>query len=167
MKKKADGFEFEVREDGTAELIRYTQNVIRLVIPAKIRGYPVKRIGRYFAQKYQGSVGANKDLKEVVIADGVEEIDYQAFGACWYLKWVEIPASVTQIDPAVFCGSNQQLVFDERYARASTDYHAWREMGEDVHDPYRRVDTTQAIVIAGSYAEQFCKEREIPYTVKS
>ena len=41
-----------------------------------------------------------------------------------------------------------------------------REMGVDVHDPYRRVDTTQAVVIAGSYAEKFCKEREIPYTVK-
>ena len=29
MKKIAGGFEFEVRPDGTAELIRYTENVIR------------------------------------------------------------------------------------------------------------------------------------------
>ena len=67
----------------------------------------------------------------------------------------------------IFLGSRQQLVFDEQYARASTDYHVWREMGEDVHDPYRRVDTTEAVVISGSYAEKFCKERGIPYRVKN
>lgn len=167
MKKIADGFEFEVRPDGTAELIRYTENVIRLVIPAQIKGYPVKSISRYFAQRYKGSLDANKDLEEVIISDGVEEIDHAAFGACWYLKWVEIPASVTQIASTIFLGSRQQLVFDEQYARASTDYHVWREMGEDVHDPYRRVDTTEAVVISGSYAEKFCKERGIPYRVKN
>lgn len=57
------------------------------------------------------SMFANSQLLEtVVIEEGVEKIDRQAFSTCKELKKVSIPASVTEIGEMVFDKTNDALV---------------------------------------------------------
>lgn len=159
MKKIADGFEFEVREDGTAELIRFTEEVKKLVILAVIEGHPVKRIGDCFA--------INECIEEAIVPEGVEEIGFRAFGCCSSLRELTLPASVVKIGHQLVYNSGEKQVYDELYARACTDYHAWREMqAADVQSPYRTEYDTHVVVKAGSYAETYCKANRITYTAK-
>jgi len=167
MKKIADGFEFEIRPDGTAELIRFTDDEVKkLVIPAKIEGHPVKRIADRFATNRGGYSTRRECIEEAVVPEGVEEIGFQAFGYCENLRKLTLPASVVKIDRNLVEHSGAEKVYDELYARACTDYHLWRELQVDVHDPYREEYNTHVVVKAGSYAETYCKENRIPYTAK-
>jgi len=167
MKKIADGFEFEVREDDTAELIRFTEEVKKLVIPAVIAGHPVKRIGDHFAIN-QGEYSLDREcIEEAIVPEGVEEIGFRAFGCCSNLRKLTLPASVVKIGHQLVYYSGEKQVYDELYARACTDYHVWREMqAADVQSPYRTEYDTHVVVKAGSYAETYCKANRITYTAK-
>ena len=69
----------------------------RLVIPAKLGGKKVTRIGKY-------AFFDCKNLTSVVIPKGVKEIGGSAFEGCVSLKSVKIPEGVERIDHYAFKG---------------------------------------------------------------
>lgn len=166
MKKVADGFEYEIRADGTAELLRFTKEMSRLVIPAQIEGIPVKRISDHFATRREDLIMRRDCLEEAVISEGVEEIGFQAFAYCPNLRTVKIPASVTRIDTHLVYHSGVEKVYDPVHAQACTDYHLWRELGGCIYDEYSEEYTTSVIAPKGSAAEKYCRENQIPCTAK-
>lgn len=52
----------------------------------------------------------SQQLETIVIEEGVEKIDRQAFAGCIELKEVSIPTSVTEIGEKVFDKANDALV---------------------------------------------------------
>lgn len=74
-------YEYTILDDGTAEITKYKGNKTGVVIPSKISGYSITRIGKF---AFMGS----KSLESVVIPESIEFIDYGAFTACTNLKSV-------------------------------------------------------------------------------
>lgn len=70
-------FEYTVLDDGTAEITKYNGNTSKLVIPNKIDGYTVKKIG-------YSAFWNCKELTSVTIPSSVEEIEESAYGHYYY-----------------------------------------------------------------------------------
>lgn len=88
-------YEYTVKEDGTAEIVKADPNCKDKQIPAELDGHPVTSIGvTAFSQ-------CNK-LTDVIIPEGVTSIGPGAFIFCAKLKSVSIPDSVTLIDNCAF-----------------------------------------------------------------
>ena len=70
-------------------------SVKSIIVPAEYKGIPVKTIGAssFFGSPY---------LTSVIISEGVEEIELDAFGFCPALENVYLPQSIRRIDNAVF-----------------------------------------------------------------
>ncbi len=83
-------FEYEVLEDGTANIISYAGEATELVIPSEIDGHKVTSIGEW---SFEGS----DTLKSVKIPNSVIEIGEFAFVNCVELEKVEIPSSIIYI----------------------------------------------------------------------
>ena len=91
-------FEFEVLEDGTAEITKYTGSDEELTIPSELYGYAVSSIG--------GMAFINRGgLTSVTISDGIKEIDLLAFYNCTNLSSITIPDSVININLSAFEGT--------------------------------------------------------------
>ena len=89
-------WEYEVLDDGTAEITDYSGSAEALVIPSMLDGHTVTTIG------FEAFYGC-KSLTNVTIPEGVTSIDSLAFANCDNLTNVTIPASVTStIDYGVF-----------------------------------------------------------------
>ena len=93
-----------VDEDGDGRFEYYTVEAVDaanigsdVTIPGNINGVPVKVITDL-------SGGWASSVENVVIEEGVEEINAQAFGDTQNLKTVEIPSTVTKIDNSAFAG---------------------------------------------------------------
>lgn len=82
-------YEYEILDDGTAEITKYNGEDTELVIPSEIDGYKVTSIGYYAFYK--------KDCTSLTIPDSVTNIGYYAFGSCKGLTSITIPDSVTDI----------------------------------------------------------------------
>lgn len=111
-------FDYEILDDGTAELIAYTGKATELTIPSTLNGYKVTSIGSWsFANcenltnitipntitiinghAFHGCTG----LAEITIPDSVKEIYYGAFIDCTNLKVVTIGKGITTISSATF-----------------------------------------------------------------
>ncbi len=87
-------YEYDILDDGTAEITGYTGSDTNLVIPSKIGGVNVTKIGN--------SAFYCCSLVSVTIPDSVTEIGSWAFGACTSLVSVNIPDSVTEIGYGAF-----------------------------------------------------------------
>lgn len=94
MEKETHGsYTYQVLEDGTVEILAYNGNDEVVVIPAKLKGRFVTRIGnRAFIFKHT--------LKSVHIPSGVTAIGERAFHCCRQLRSVDIPDSVAAIGGA-------------------------------------------------------------------
>ncbi len=70
-------------------------SVTSVIIPAEYKGVPVKAVGAssFFGSDY---------LKTVVIANGVEEIQVDAFGLCPSLEEVRLPQSIRRVYESAF-----------------------------------------------------------------
>ncbi|MGN0450088.1 MAG: leucine-rich repeat protein [Ruminococcus sp.] len=88
-------YEYTIRDDGTAEITKYKGNQTGVVIPSKISGYSITRIGKF---AFMGS----KSLENVVFPESIKYIDYGAFTACTNLKSVTFSDSDNYIDIARF-----------------------------------------------------------------
>ncbi|MGN1420393.1 MAG: leucine-rich repeat domain-containing protein [Eubacterium sp.] len=91
-------FEYELMDDGTAEITDYTGSATDLTIPSTLDGFTVTSIGhRAFADS------ANLDrIVKVTVPNSVTNIGGQAFCNCTSLESVTIPDSVTNIDGLAF-----------------------------------------------------------------
>ena len=129
--RAAEPFAYELLEDGTAVVTRYTGRASVVEIPAELGGVPVReigeeaflgceritritipegavRIGRY-AFEYCTS------LTSVTIPQSVREIGYGAFKNCVSLKEITLPETLSLLESCVFenCASLERVVFPE------------------------------------------------------
>lgn len=74
---ESNDFEYTVLDDGTAEITKYNGSTSKLVIPTKIDGYTVKKIG-------YSAFWNCKELTSVTIPSSVEEIEESAYGHYYY-----------------------------------------------------------------------------------
>ncbi len=88
-------FTYDLLEDGTVKITKYTGTEKDVVIPETIGGKKVTEIGR------RAFVG-QKTITSVKIPNGVKKIGYDAFYDAHALKTIEIPESVTEIDEGAF-----------------------------------------------------------------
>lgn len=84
------------------EITKYIGNSVKVRIPSKIEGEPVKAIGK---EAFSGS-----GIMSVEIPDSVTEIGEGAFCFCKGLTNVTIPDSVTKIGYLVFNGCAEQII---------------------------------------------------------
>ena len=114
-----------------------------VIIPAG-----VKNIGWNAFENY-------KSVKTIVIPDGVERIGYCAFYECSYLLSVNIPDSVTIIEEAAFSG-----------CKNLKDINIPNTVKEIQDDVFFGCDNLTIHTPAGSYAEQYAKENNIPFVAE-
>ena len=89
-------FDFEVR-DGQAVVTAYTGEGTDVIIPDTFAGFPVTAIESFaFSQK--------KEIKNVVIPEGIEYIYHSAFENCSSLTSVSLPQSLKAIYLYAFAG---------------------------------------------------------------
>ncbi len=147
MKRLAQNhFEYGLREDGTAVILRYTGNFSNLNLPREIRGHTLTEI----------AAGAFRDNPKT----------FQ----------ISIPGTVTSIGEDAFrnCGTDRSV--DENLARAYTarcrrdleemfgygyEYYEGRMMSGE--DPYKTGRKLKITVKRDGYAEQYCKANGIDY----
>ena len=72
-----------------------------IVIPSVIDGHAVVAIGSYAI--------SSKSIKEIVLSDGIESLDWFAFADCPSLTSVSIPESVTSIGYGTFNGVSKSF----------------------------------------------------------
>lgn len=113
-------FEYELFDDGTAEIIKYSGYGVKITIPSEFEEHTVTRIGdRAFSDRenleiltipnsvtYIGEYAFEKciNLKNITIPDGVTFLSEGVFSKCTSLKKITIPNSITSIDTYAFNG---------------------------------------------------------------
>ena len=102
--KTFGNFEYEVNDNGTIGIAKYTGNETNVTIPETIEGKKVTSIGAYAF--YECS-----SLKEITIPSGVTSIEKNTFDGCSSLQQITIPDSVINIGDDTFygCESLQQI----------------------------------------------------------
>ena len=88
-------WEYVLREDGTAEITKYTGDVDELKIPSTLGGYSVTVIGE---RAFYGC----RSLVDVILPDTVTTICDYAFFNCLNLAEVVVPESVLSIGGSAF-----------------------------------------------------------------
>lgn len=119
-KNVLENYEYNILEDGTVEIARYTGNDAKIAIPDSIDGKKVSRIGdSSFAEceslvsvEAPAGIAAVKDyafyhcgsLEEVTFKDGLKRIGEHVFSGCGKLKNVGFPGNVEGIGWEAFAG---------------------------------------------------------------
>ena len=126
---ESEGFRWRLLEDGTAEILKYTGEELRLILPETLDGRPVTSIGEeaFYNYKYDMSgitipasvthIGSGAfsltDLKEIKIPAGVVSMGDNPFGYCISLETITVaegnPAFYVQ-DGVLFCSEDRSLV---------------------------------------------------------
>ena len=91
--KTAGDFTYEIQDDGTAKITKYSGTVSVVNIPNWIGGYPVTVIG----------ANAFRDLSNLVAAaipNSIKTLEQKAFYNCSKLETIQIPDSMKSFDPA-------------------------------------------------------------------
>jgi len=120
-------YEYRPLADGTAEIVGYTGDENRVVVPNTLDGCQVTEIGDKAFYKEWGidaiilpegirrigdSAFYNCQFYEFTIPDGVTEIGTSAFNSCYSLKYLVVPDSVTAIGRYAFSGCGEVVLPD-------------------------------------------------------
>ncbi len=185
------GLRYTVLEDGTAEITGYDREDSDLLIPQSVNGVPVSKIGSTAFQGNQTltsltvmdgvteigfaafagcenlaycdlhlgltEIGSDafedcKSLKGIPVPDGVLHIGSGAFNGCSSLKAIVLPETVTSVGDSAFIGCDDLM-------------HVYipESVAEIGSSPLTFCRKAVMIVRPGSFAEQYCRENEIPY----
>lgn len=90
-------YSYTINEDSDGEYVTitgYSGSDTTVVIPSKIKGLPVKVIGRY--------VFKNSKITSVKISEGIRTIGYESFRGCSLLETVILPDSLKTIGEEAF-----------------------------------------------------------------
>ena len=90
-------YSYTINEDSDGEYVTitgYSGSDTTVVIPSKIKGLPVKVIGRYVFQ--------NSKITSVKISEGIRTIGYESFRGCSLLETVILPDSLKTIGEEAF-----------------------------------------------------------------
>ena len=167
--------------DGTLEITSYKGEALEIVLPERIGKSAVTAIGEYAFSQYGLSTKQRREvlrqLKKVMIPEGVTVIRNSAFLGCEELTTVSIPKSVTRIGEEAFgaCYSLQSIVIPGHAVEIGHKAFAVSGLKRiTVMDPTTRIckdafyygccPTVHAP--AGSYAETYAKENNIPFAVE-
>ena len=105
-----------------------------------------------------------------MIPEGVNYIARYAFDVCHKLMCVHIPSSVRYIGDHCFeyCG---KVVTGTQYRNDYESSDPWTRRNAGAYGPVKYYEEVvefrmTAVVVRGSYAERYCKENNIRYTLK-
>ena len=90
----AEMFEYE-EHDNQIHITKYIGNDENIIVPNKIDDKPVSRIAE---RAFYG----NKTVRSIIIQNGVEIIEFEAFARCTNLEHIQIPDSVTYLGNGAF-----------------------------------------------------------------
>ena len=94
----ADGYEYAVREDGTAIVMKYPVIGGVVSIPGELDGVPVTAVGQMeFADEND-----RKQIRKVTVAEGVLSLEQDAFNGFTELFTVTLPDSLAAIGERAF-----------------------------------------------------------------
>lgn len=93
--KSSGNYNYEILEDGTAEITGYTGSQTNITISSTLGGYTVTSIGKHAFQNCSG-------LELVAIGDSVKRIGNWAFYNCESLESVTIGQSIESIGKCAF-----------------------------------------------------------------
>ena len=94
-----DHYNYEICESQTVEIVRYSGSDETVEIPGNIDRLPVTTIRKH--------AFAATNVAEVIIPEGVETIETEAFAICDHLQRVTLPASLKKLGQGVFKGSTE------------------------------------------------------------
>ncbi|MBR1752425.1 MAG: leucine-rich repeat domain-containing protein [Ruminococcus sp.] len=100
---KADGYEYELLDDGTVYLKKYTGGQFTVNIPSSIDGKTVTRLGNLL-------FNGNKNVKEITVPDTITSYDNGSVGGngifrkCTSLTKITLPSNMTIIPKYCFEG---------------------------------------------------------------
>lgn len=179
---KQDNLIFLLNPDGTAELAGCDRSYEIVRIPGNFRGHRVVAIQPY---AFEGCAGM---LKKVILEEGLRSIGKGAFSAVFSLGEAVLPESLREIGENAFwmCGNLMQIwipagvetIGCNAFGRCGVVVEVDREATEENHAHYaygemgylkevtKRTYNLTAIVTAGSYGEQYCRNNSIRYIVK-
>ena len=91
-------FTYNILDDGTAEITKFTGDDETVVIPSTIDGYKVTRIGSYAFNSYYNTNGR----KTIIVPEGVTSIGRSAFSNSPYIQKIQLPESLEVIETEAF-----------------------------------------------------------------
>lgn len=109
-------FEYTIREDGTAEILRFTGKDTNVVITSRIGDAPVTEIAQYAFE-------AAWDVETVTLPESVTAIGEFAFMDCGSLTGINIPEGVTALYRGTFagCGALTELTIPAAVAQTNEE----------------------------------------------
>ena len=115
-------FEWQVLDDKTIEILKYTGEKTDVTVPSEIDGYTVTRIGgtgkiiyngdNTFETSGEGAFMDNENIRSVTLPDTVREIGTLAFKGCSNLTSITFPESLERIEEYAFaeCGFTDSII---------------------------------------------------------
>ena len=101
---RSEFFEYQAERDGTARITRWYGADPVLSIPVEIDGLKVSGIAT-------GAFSVSPQLREVIIPEGITEIEAYAFAFCPALEKVTLPESLRRLDDRAFASCPDTVVF--------------------------------------------------------
>ena len=170
-KANANPFKWNLREDGTYEIIGFRGNLETVEIPAVWEGCAVTKIGTDAFRNKKG-------IREIILPEGLKEIGSAAFRKCADLERICIPETVQKIGSHVFCDCanlvqvnipNGIKAMEPALFFGCEKLEALR-IPETVTFFYRGVFGKNPVLklygTAGSAAEAYAKENSIPFVAE-
>lgn len=104
---------FSVLDD---TVLTYNGDESKLVISAKIKSGTIRKIG-------DGAFYNNKEIREVIIGDGIEVIGKSAFAKASNLKYLFLPKSINKCDMSAFkhCNNLSRIIVDRTIKKSELD----------------------------------------------
>lgn len=188
----ASDYEYAVKDDGIAVLVRYRGEEEHPVVPSEINGYTITAIGN---NAFDGSksvkaitlpqtitsigMGAflGTSLTSIIIPEKVETIGENVFQSLVKLEEVCFPVALRSIDNMAFyeCYAMKEIVLPEGIEHIGSSAFEWCTGLERVILPasitHIGIDAfanckkeLEFTVRSGSYAEKYCRENGLNYT---